>query len=198
MSMIRAVIKIPTRGVHLSAASLGPKKKKGGKGGGGGKQIVVKQRPASTVLGFLSFDFTLFMQDFEHIVTHCAGLNVWSKAFDFGLKEEDAETFFDDPVLRPHEEYPEWLFDPKLLLDLEKIELDDVDMNEDPEMYWKRFQIELDKHEHTYLSEKRWLEGNLEPPHVYTFLTHFPDIEIQPRPRKLKNKLIRSAPYANQ
>ena len=50
MSMIRAVIKVPTRGIHVSMASLGPKKKKGGKGGGGGKQVVVKQRPASTVL----------------------------------------------------------------------------------------------------------------------------------------------------
>ena len=49
MSMIRAVIKVPTRGIHFSSASLGPKKKKGGKGGGGGKAIVVKQRPASQV-----------------------------------------------------------------------------------------------------------------------------------------------------
>ena len=179
-------------------ASLGPKKKKGGKGGGGGKQVVVKQRPASTVLWFSSFYPHAHFQDFDHIVTHCSGLNVWAKTFDFGLKEEDAETFFDDPILRPHEEYPEWLYDPKLLLDLSEIELNDVDINEDPEMYWKRFEIELEKHEHTYLSEKRWLEGNLEPPYVYTFLSQFPDIEIQPRPQKLKNKLIRSAPYANQ
>jgi hypothetical protein len=29
------------------------------------------------------------------------------------------------------------------------------------------------------------------------FITKFPDVEIKPRPKKLKSKIVKAAPYAN-
>ena len=49
MSMLRAVLKVPSRSLYLSQAALGPKKKKGGKGDGGGKNVKVDPRKASQV-----------------------------------------------------------------------------------------------------------------------------------------------------
>ena len=62
------------------------------------------------------------------MATYCCGINIWNPDFDFGLSDEDKETFFDDPVLKPDEEYPEWLFDPKLLVDLEQMTLGQGDL----------------------------------------------------------------------
>ena len=49
MSLLRAVLKVPSRSIYISQAALGPKKKKGGKGGGGGKNVKVDPRKASQV-----------------------------------------------------------------------------------------------------------------------------------------------------
>ena len=65
-------------------------------------------------------------------------------------------------------------------------------------MYWERFEMELKRHEEFYYGDKTFIEGQLHPPHTYTFLSHFPDIEIKPRSAELKRKLVRSAPYANE
>ena len=49
-----------------------------------------------------------------------------------------------------------------------------------------------------YYSEDKFYEKDLPPLWKTEFISHFPDIEIKPRPKKLKNKIIKSAPYANQ
>merc|ERR1712062_299017 len=169
MSMIRAVWKPTVRTMASSSQTLGPKKKKGGKGGGGGKQVVVKQREAS--------------KDFGKLSTHCCGLNIWNRDFDFGITDELAETFFNDPELKPDSEYPEWLFDPRLLVDMDAIELGDLDMERDPELYWRRFELEVEKYNQFYYENKRWLESELKEPYVYNFISHFPDVKIKPRPQ---------------
>ena len=76
--------------------------------------------------------------------------------------------------------------------------LDDIDLNTDPDLYWKRFLIEIERHEKFYYENKTFIEGKLKPPHTYHFVSHFPDIEIEPRSAELKRKIVRSAPYANQ
>merc|ERR1712179_805200 len=149
--LLRAAAATTTRHLTVTASFMGPKKKKGGGKGGGGKAVKVDPRKAS--------------QDYEKLATHCCGINVWNPDFDFGLSDEDKETFFDDPILKPKEEYPERLFDPRLLIDLESTELKDLDLTKEPEMYWERFEMELKRHEKFYYGDKTFIEGQLHPPH---------------------------------
>ena len=43
-----------------------------------------------------------------------------------------------DPKLKAKEEYPDWLWDPELLLDINKLSLEDIDPEKNPELYWKK------------------------------------------------------------
>merc|ERR1711990_586240 len=145
---------------------LGPKGKKPKKGGkGGGKNVTVEPLKAET--------------DTKKLQEFCCGLNIWSEkaAEIFNIKEEDKEAFLSDPKLKAKEEYPDWLWDPELLLDINKLSLEDIDLDNDG---------------------KLWLEADKPHPGKINFISKFPGIEIKPRPEKFKVKIIRSAPYANQ
>ena len=74
----------------------------------------------------------------EKLISHCCGLNIWSeKAIDiFSVPDEQKETFLDDPKLGEKGDYPDWLWDPILLVDLDNIELEDIDKN--TELYWRK------------------------------------------------------------
>ena len=67
-------------------------------------------------------------------------MNIWSeKAADiFNVKEEDKEAFLADPKLKPKEEYPDWLWDPELLIDINTLSLEEIDPDQNPELYWKK------------------------------------------------------------
>ena len=80
------------------------------------------------------------IQDTKKLQEFCCGLNVWSEkaAEIFNIKEEDKEAFLSDPKLKPKEEYPDWLWDPELLLDINKLSLEDIDPDKNPELYWKK------------------------------------------------------------
>ena len=156
----------------------------------------------------------------ETLATYCCGLNIWSeKAIDiFNIPDEEKETFRADPKLGEDKDYPEWLWDPKLLLDIDTIKIEDIDQEKDPELYWKKvipvpvsttgrlptvnisfqFELEQTRYNEFYFDQNRFTEAERAHPANYEFISHFPDIEIKPRSQKLKDKIIRSAPYANQ
>merc|ERR1711990_1109259 len=151
---------------------LGPKGKKPKKGGkGGGKNVTVEPLKAET--------------DTKKLQEFCCGLNIWSEkaAEIFNIKEEDKEAF---------------LWDPKLLLDINKLSLEDIDPDKNPELYWKKYELEKERAFDFYNDGKLWLEADKPHPGKINFISKFPGIEIKPRPEKLKVKIIRSAPYANQ
>merc|ERR1712183_313484 len=177
----------PIRNLSISAQSLGPKKKAGKKGGkGGGKNVTVEPLKAE--------------KDANKLQEFCCGLNIWSeKASEiFNVKEEDKEAFFSDPKLKPKEEYPDWLWDPELLLDINELTLEEIDQDKNPELYWKKYELEKQRLFDVYNDGKLWLEDSKPHPGKINFISKFPDIEIKPRSEKLKAKIIRSAPYANQ
>ena len=80
------------------------------------------------------------IQDTKKLQEFCCGLNVWSEkaAEIFNIKEEDKEAFLSDPKLKAKEEYPDWLWDPELLIDINKLSLEDIDPDKNPELYWKK------------------------------------------------------------
>ena len=80
------------------------------------------------------------IQDTKKLQEFCCGLNVWSEkaAEIFNIKEEDKEAFLSDPKLKTKEEYPDWLWDPELLIDINKLSLEDIDPDKNPELYWKK------------------------------------------------------------
>merc|ERR1719347_649032 len=101
------------RSLFISVQLNGPKGKKPKKGGkGGGKNVTVEPLKAQT--------------DTNKLQEYCCGLNVWSEkaAEIFNIKEKDKEGFLADPKLKPKEEYPDWLWDPELLLDINQLKLE--------------------------------------------------------------------------
>ena len=90
-------------------------------------------------------------------------MNIWSeKAADiFNVKAEDKEAFLADPKLKPKEEYPDWLWDPELLIDINTLSLEEIDPDKNPELYWKKVKIwESYRISHYYVMLERLLRIN--------------------------------------
>ena len=85
------------------------------------------------------------IQDTKKLQEFCCGINVWSEkaAEIFNIKEEDKEAFLSDPKLKAKEEYPDWLWDPELLIDINKLSLEDIDPDKNPELYWKKVKLQF-------------------------------------------------------
>ena len=50
--------------------------------------------------------------------------------------DEQKETLFDEPKLKPDSEYPKWLFEEDFLTDIKDLKIDDLDPN--TEIYWQK------------------------------------------------------------
>ena len=52
------------------------------------------------------------------------------------LKKKNKDAFLSNP--KAEEEYPDWLWDPEMLRDINKLSLEDIDPDKNPELYWKK------------------------------------------------------------
>ena len=126
--------------------------------------------------------------------------------------DEQKKTLFDEPTLKPDSEYPDWLWTEDFLTDINSINIESIEPGTD--LYWKKvnfirfFQnftlflqfeaLEKQYNDLYFAWHEEYRENQLPPLHELEFKSHFPNVELKPRAKSLKNRIIKSAPYASQ
>ena len=72
------------------------------------------------------------------LTTTCCGINIHSENVleMYEWTDEQKKTLFDEPMLKPDSEYPDWLWTEDFLTDINSINIESIEPGTD--LYWKK------------------------------------------------------------